>query len=70
MAKKHAGNPTQTRWAHPAHSGSRSERRIRFILPTRRFHHVININITLTANNIIVLCTMCFLLFNLNCLYM
>ena len=29
-----AGNPERGRWAHLAHSGSQSEHRIRFILPT------------------------------------
>ena len=42
--------------------GSQSECKIRFILPTRGFHHVININIALTANNLnyYALCVSCF----------
>ena len=36
-----AGKPEQARWAHLACSGSQSEHRIRFLLSTRRFNHII-----------------------------
>ena len=48
MAKKrtftcgtNAGNPEWVRWAHVGFLGSQSECRIRLILPTRRFSHII-----------------------------
>ena len=55
MAKKrtftcgtNAGNPERVRWAHVACLGSQSECRIRLILPTRRFIHIIETLIDLT----------------------
>ena len=39
--KTNAGNPEQARQAHLVHSGSQSEHRICFILPSRRFSHII-----------------------------
>jgi len=34
------GNPERARWVHLALLDSQSERRIRFILPARRFSHI------------------------------
>jgi len=46
MAKKrtfsygtNAGNPERAKWAHLGRPGSQSERRIRFIFPTRRLNY-------------------------------
>ena len=36
-----AGNPEQARWVHFSRSGSQSENRIRFFLPSRGFSHLI-----------------------------
>ena len=51
MAKKRTfacgtnpGYPQRERWAHLDPSGSQSECRIRFVLPARRFSHVLNKN--------------------------
>ena len=38
-----AGSPEQARWLHLARSGSQSQRRIWFILPTRGASHIINL---------------------------
>ena len=35
-----AGNPERPRWAYFASSGSQSEHKIRFFLPTCRFNHI------------------------------
>ena len=36
-----AGHPKQASWTHLTRSGSQSKHRIRFILPSRRFIHII-----------------------------